>query len=191
MTIDVGTGDGRAVLATAAAEPTTLVLGLDAAAASMAESSRRAAVPSHRGGLPNAMFVLAAAEAPPTPLAGIAARVTVRFPWGSLLRGCLGADPAVAAGVARLLMAPGGELELLLAPAGRDRLAGLPTEPAAIIEAAAAAFTLHELRVFEARAASAAEIRVSHSRWARRLLAGSRHEAAASDRAVVLVRLRS
>ena len=64
MTIDAGTGDGRAVLAAAAGEPATLVLGLDANAAGMAEASRRAARSGRRGGLPNAAFVLAAAESP-------------------------------------------------------------------------------------------------------------------------------
>ena len=43
MAIDLGTGDGRFVLAAAAARPDTLVIGLDASAAGMAESSRRAA----------------------------------------------------------------------------------------------------------------------------------------------------
>jgi 16S rRNA (adenine(1408)-N(1))-methyltransferase len=190
VTIDVGTGDGRAVLATAAAEPTTLILGLDAHVASMAGSSRRAAGPAHRGGLANAMFLRAAAEAPPAPLAGIASRVTVRFPWGSLLRGCLGLDPAVAAGIGGLL-APGGELKLLLAPAERDRLTSLPTTTVAVIEAAAAAFAPHGLAVLEARDATADEIRTSHSTWAKRLLAGNRHGTARVDRAVVVVRLRS
>ena len=50
------------MLAAAAAEPATLVIGVDANAAGMAESSRRAA----RGGaLPNALFAVAAAEHPP------------------------------------------------------------------------------------------------------------------------------
>ena len=62
----------------------------------MAEASRRAAKPAHKGGQPNVRFILAAAEAPPPALAGIAGLVTVRFPWGSLLRGCLGEDTAVA-----------------------------------------------------------------------------------------------
>ena len=62
MAIDLGTGDGRFVLAAAAARPDALVIGLDADAAGMAESSRRAA----RGNaLPNALFAVAAAEHPP------------------------------------------------------------------------------------------------------------------------------
>jgi 16S rRNA (adenine(1408)-N(1))-methyltransferase len=58
----LGTGDGRRVLAAAAAQPDTLVVGLDANAAAMAEASRKAA---RRSSLPNALFVVAAAEHPP------------------------------------------------------------------------------------------------------------------------------
>ena len=62
MVIDLGTGDGRHVLAFAAARPDTLVIGIDANAAGMAEASRRAA---RRRALPNALFAVAAAEHPP------------------------------------------------------------------------------------------------------------------------------
>ena len=64
-------------------------MGIDADAAAMAESSRRAAAPVSRGGLPNALFVVAAAEALPAGLAGAFDRVTVNLPWASLLRGAL------------------------------------------------------------------------------------------------------
>ncbi len=62
MAIDLGTGDGRRVLAAAVARTDTLVTGVDANAAAMAEASRRAAL---RGALPNALFAVAAAEHPP------------------------------------------------------------------------------------------------------------------------------
>ena len=62
MAVDLGTGDGRSVLDAAAARPDTLVIGVDASAAAMASSSRRAA---RRGALPNALFAVAAAEHPP------------------------------------------------------------------------------------------------------------------------------
>jgi 16S rRNA (adenine(1408)-N(1))-methyltransferase len=62
VTLDLGTGDGSHVLATAAQRLDTLVIGVDANAAGMAEASRRAA----RGdALPNALFAVAAAEHPP------------------------------------------------------------------------------------------------------------------------------
>jgi 16S rRNA (adenine(1408)-N(1))-methyltransferase len=168
------------VLATAAAEPATLVIGLDANAASMAEASRRAAGPARKGGLENVLFVLAAAEAPPAEFRELAARVTVLFPWGSLLRGCLGGDAAVARGIAELV-APRGVLELLVAPADHDGLDGLPTDPAAVIAAAMRTFGALGLRLVDARVASDAEVRTSGSTWARRLLSnpGTRRQVVA------------
>ena len=175
----MGTGDGRAVLAAAARDPRTLAIGTDASAAAMVEASRRAARPVRKGGQSNAAFVLAAAEAPPSELCGAANLVTVQFPWGSLLRGALGADDRVAAGVAGLI-ARSGTLELLLAPAARDGLDGLPTDPRAVVDAAASAFAAHGLSVVEARPATEAEVRQSGSTWARRL---------GSERTAVLIRM--
>ena len=186
MTIDVGTGDGRAVLAAAAREPTTLVLGIDANAAAMAESSRRAAGPARKGGLENARFFVAAAEALPRELCGRAALATVLFPWGSLLRGCLGLDDAVASGLGEL-PAPDGVLELVLAPAESDRLVGLPTSEGEIIEAARGAFAARGLGVVAARRATSAELAATGSRWARRLGVASNGNRAA--RSPVLIRL--
>jgi 16S rRNA (adenine(1408)-N(1))-methyltransferase len=187
VTIDVGTGDGRAVLAAAARDPRTLAIGLDATAAAMAESSRRAAGPARKGGLPNAVFVLAAAEKPPADLCGVAASVTVRFPWGSLLRGCVGGDAVVSRGVASLV-APGGVLELLLAPAARDGLEGVPIDPAALGDAVVATFAPLGFDVVDRRAATPAEIAASGSTWARRL-GTARPNGAGPDRGVLLVRL--
>ena len=173
------------MLATAAAEPTTLAIGIDADAASMAEASRRAARPERRGGLPNARFIVAAVELLPVELASLAGSVTVQLPWGSLLSGCLGGRPDVAAGIAGLV-APGGILELLLAPAPRDRLAELPTDTDAIRNAVARAFGPHGLRVVEAHPVTGDELRASHSTWAKRLLATG-----GAGRAAIRLRLRS
>jgi 16S rRNA (adenine(1408)-N(1))-methyltransferase len=62
VAIDLGTGDGRYVLRAAGENPDTLVIGVDTNAAAMAPTSRRAA---RRDALPNALFVVAAAEHPP------------------------------------------------------------------------------------------------------------------------------
>jgi 16S rRNA (adenine(1408)-N(1))-methyltransferase len=186
VTIDVGTGDGRAVLDAAARDPRTLVLGLDAVATAMAEASRRAAGPARKGGLPNAAFVVAAAAASPAELCGLADLVTVRFPWGSLLRGCVGGDSAVAAGVARLV-APRGALELLLAASARDNLDGVPLDPGALAQAAATAFAPFRLALVLARPATDPEVAASGSTWARRLRAGRHDEA--PGRTPTLIRL--
>ena len=138
--MDLGTGDGRAVLARARREPAALVVGIDASSAGMAESSLRAAKPVRKGGLPNAWFVVAAAECPPPELAGIAAEVTVSLPWGSLLRGTLALEDAAAAsaGIANLV-APGGRIRALVSIDARDRLDVPRPEQTPVAEIAATA----------------------------------------------------
>ena len=160
----------------------------------MAEASRRAAGPARKGGRPNARFVVAAAEAPPVALIGVAELVTVVFPWGSLLRGVVGLDEAVASGVARLV-APGGSLELLLAPSRRDGLeevAGWATDTHELAHGVARAFDRHGLQVVIARAATDEDIGASGSTWAKRLLStgsGGRNGRSPRDRSVVVLRL--
>ena len=196
MIIDTGTGDGRAVLASAAADPRTLAIGSDADARSMAESSRRAGRPATKGGLPNALFVVASIERVPTELAGRAELVTVRFPWGSLLRGCLGADPTVVAGLATLV-GDTGSLELILAPGGRDRFGNVAVDPrgaepgradpATIANAVMNVFGPCGLDLVEARAMTPDELSATRSTWARRL---GTTRPGGSDRVATLLRLR-
>ena len=161
MALDLGTGDGRSVLAAAAARPETLVIGVDANAAAMATSSRRAA---RRGALPNALFAVAAAEDPP--LSDVADEITVNFPWASLLRGVLGRDEAVLAGIARLA-APGASVRALVSVVERDGV------PEVDVDELASAYARHGLRLVDARPATATEIAASGSSWAKRLRAGA------------------
>ena len=156
---------------------------MDANAAAMAESSRRAAAPARKGGLPNASFIVAAAEAAPFELAGLADLVTIRLPWASLLRGCVGLDGAVAAGVASLV-APDGTLELLLAPSARDGLDGIPVDAGAVAVAAVATFSARGFAPVDARPATDGEIAASGSTWAKKL-----RSQRPTDRPVMLVRL--
>jgi 16S rRNA (adenine(1408)-N(1))-methyltransferase len=75
------------------------VVGLDAAPDGMRKAAARAAARPDRGGLPNALFVWAAAERLPTALRAVD-ELHVLMPWGSLLRGLLGDDPALRRGLA-------------------------------------------------------------------------------------------
>jgi 16S rRNA (adenine(1408)-N(1))-methyltransferase len=163
-------------LATAAARPDLLVVGVDANAAAMAQASRRAAASPRRGGLPNALFVVAAAEALPPELDGLAGAVTVHFPWGSLLRGLLRADPAVMAGLTRV-MRPGAALKLLLSSTDRDRGAGVAPLGEPAVSALAAVYAGWGLAVTEARPATAADVAAAHSTWGKRLGAGGQRPA--------------
>jgi 16S rRNA (adenine(1408)-N(1))-methyltransferase len=183
VAIDLGTGDGRYVLAAASERPDRLVLGVDASAAAMAEASRRAAARPRRGGRPNALFVAAAAETLPAGLEGRADLVTVHFPWGSLLRGLLGAEPAVLGGIAGV-MRPGARLDLLVSVTGRDHGAGARPLDAEAIAALAPAYARHGLELDRARPATADEVAATRSTWGKRLRAGG------ATRPVWLVRAR-
>ncbi len=166
--IDLGTGDGRYVLAAAAADPTRLVIGVDANADAMNESSRRAARPAARGGAPNALFVVASADAPPLELAGIADTVAIHLPWGSLLRGALALDQGAAEGIAGLV-APSGRVEILIAPAARDRLDPHVDLRRRLADGLAHAWRGAGLELCDAGPATDAEIAAARSTWARRL----------------------
>lgn len=95
--IDIGTGDGRYVQHVAHGCTNCFVVGVDACRENLYEVSRRAPA--------NTLFVIANALELPPELYGLAAQVTINFPWGSLLEGLLTNDPALLAGlvsVARL-----------------------------------------------------------------------------------------
>jgi 16S rRNA (adenine(1408)-N(1))-methyltransferase len=138
----------------------------------MAESSRRAAVPLRRGGLPNALFVVVAAERPPVELRAVAAEVTALFPWGSLLRGILALEDAseAACGIAGLL-APRAMLRALVSIDPRDRLA-IPALDGDDAGELATRWTRHGLTLTALEPAGLDEIASSGSSWARRLAAG-------------------
>jgi 16S rRNA (adenine(1408)-N(1))-methyltransferase len=159
------------VLKAAASCPDLLVIGVDADAASMAEASHRAARSPKRGGLPNALFVVAAAESLPSDLDGVAAAVTVHFPWGSLLRGLLTADPAILSGIARIAC-PGATLSVLLSITEHDRIADVDLLDERTFAALAPAYAAHGFALRDARPATADDIARSHSTWAKRLRAG-------------------
>jgi 16S rRNA (adenine(1408)-N(1))-methyltransferase len=181
VAIDLGTGDGRFVLATAAACPGTLAIGVDASLDAMVEASRHASRPARKGGLPNALFVVAAAEALPSELDGVADAVTVQFPWGSLLRGLLCGDAAILSGIARVTR-PDAGISLLVSVTERDRASGLPALGEWTFGALAPVYAEHGLLLRGYRAAGAEEVAASHSTWAKRLKVGA-------ERAVWSVRL--
>ncbi len=138
----------------------------------MAEASRRVARSSTPDAGPNAWFVACGVELLPTELTRIADLVTVRFPWGSLLRGALGVDRDVAGTIARLV-ARGGRLEITLSLVGRDR--GDPHGDAfgaADLARMTAAFGALGMACVEARELPRSEVLTQPSSWARRLRAG-------------------
>jgi 16S rRNA (adenine(1408)-N(1))-methyltransferase len=175
--VDLGTGDGRAVLARAAAEPRALVIGIDANAASMAEASRRASRGRMR--VANACFIAASVEALPGPLASVASLVTVTMPWGSLLRGVLGMDRRALRGVASIV-APAGRVEVLVSVDRSDHVDGFETMDGGAEAGIAAAWRSVGFDLLSMRLANRDDLAATRSSWARRL----------GDRAVWRLRLR-
>ena len=167
MIVDLGTGDGRAVLARAQAESGTLVIGIDANASAMSEASRRAGRGRNRR-LANALFLVAAAEALPGPLAGAAQLVTVTLPWGSLLRGVLGLDPWVLRGIASTV-APGGSVEVLATVVPSDHVDGIEVLDREAEVAIAAAWLPVGFELVSMAPAPGEAVLATRSSWARRL----------------------
>jgi len=140
----------------------------------MAEMSRRAARSAAKGGLPNLILAVAAAEMPPPALCGRVDEVTILFPWGSLLRGTLALDADAAAGIAALIR-PGGRTTALVSVTDRD-VAGLDVHPADLDDGAGLTrrWRPHGLEVTELRKAGRDEILASGSTWGRRLIGNRR-----------------
>jgi len=85
--IDLGTGDGRFVQYIAQTDPRCFAIGIDACRENLQAVSRHAP--------DNALFVIANAQTLPPELYGVAAHITINFPWGSLLTDLLNNDAAV------------------------------------------------------------------------------------------------
>lgn len=137
----------------------------------MAPASRRAARPGQRGGISNALFVVAAAERPPAELLAIADELTINFPWGSLLRGTLAVDDAVARGIAALLK-PGASLTALVSVTARDGLGLGAIDEHREASLLAGRWANHGLQLVSICPATEAEVAATLSTWARRLGVG-------------------
>jgi 16S rRNA (adenine(1408)-N(1))-methyltransferase len=112
LVLDIGTGDGKHVLAQARRQPDALLVGLDANPDAMRAASARAAGKPARGGVPNALFVWAAVEQLPPEIAEVD-EVHILMPWGSLLRALVQPNLAVLRAVARMC-APGAPFLITL-----------------------------------------------------------------------------
>jgi len=152
----------------AAREPGTLFVGMDADASAMSEVSRRAARAVGRGGVPNTVFLAAAVEELPGPLAGSARGITIALPWGSLLRAVLDPESAELAGIAATAR-PCAEIVLLISSTDRDAASQGHTLDMTFAAELAMRYAASGFRVEEWRAATAADVTRLSSGWGRRL----------------------
>jgi hypothetical protein len=95
--------------------------------------------------------------------------VTITLPWGSLLRGVVGQDRPVAAGLARIAR-PGADIVALLAPADRDApAASVSLASAADRATIVAAWETAGAELVSLRPATPEEIAATGSTWTKRL----------------------
>jgi 16S rRNA (adenine(1408)-N(1))-methyltransferase len=158
--VDLGTGDGRFARHTAQAHPDWLVIGVDACREQLHTNPRRA--------LPNLLFVIANAYTLPPELFGLATRLTINFPWGSLLAGLVAGDRSLLSGI-RALVQPGATVDVALnggalAEAGSTLEEGAPLVRVALEQAG---FVVQPPVVMDAAA-----LRAWPSTWAHRLAFG-------------------
>jgi 16S rRNA (adenine(1408)-N(1))-methyltransferase len=175
VVVDLGAGDGRYVYESARADTLSVYLGIDPDAEALAEYAYRAARKPSRGGVDNALFVVASVEHLPAELSGVADQLRVNFPWGSLLRGLLEPDPATLRGLASLLRT-GGAYELVMSydPAhdtGAFAAEALPLLDAAYVDdVLLPAYGATGLPVTGSRRLTQDEALAIPSTWGRRLL---------------------
>jgi len=92
--LDLGTGDGRFVCRMAEQHKDRFFIGVDACRENLRAYSQRK--------LPNALFVIASAQALPKELNGLVSHVTINFPWGSLLESLLVGAPTLMNGLSSI-----------------------------------------------------------------------------------------
>jgi 16S rRNA (adenine(1408)-N(1))-methyltransferase len=160
----VGAGDGLASLRLARADPGVLAVAIDPSIDRLRVGARSAL----RQKLPNVLFAVARIEDAPRELDGAADRITVSFPWGSLLRGIVRAEPSVLAPLARIAK-PASCVDVLLSVESRDAASGLDPGEIPALPTRADAFTRHGLVIERLATAAEHEVAASGSSWAKRL----------------------
>jgi len=85
VVVDIGTGDGSFVYQCARENPNKFFIGIDANLQPLEKISEQILRRPAKGGLTNALFLLATVEDLPEELEAVADEVHVHFPWGSLL----------------------------------------------------------------------------------------------------------
>ena len=176
--IDLGTGDGRFVLRTARERPKSLVIGIDPVKDAMADVARRSSAKPSRGGVPNALFVVASAETLPAVLSSKASLVSVNYPWGSLLRTLVLPDPDGMRALVGLLKQAGRLIALLNASVTDDRDYGErlglpPLEDAHVDERLVPGWQESGLEEVSWHRLEPDEEPSHHTTWGRRLVRGS------------------
>jgi len=103
--VDIGTGDGRFVYAGAKTHPENLYIGIDP----ILKQAEKYKSKANKERLKNLKFIRASVENLPDEVSGVADKVFVNFPWGSLLAGVAKGEKNLAKNISGVLK-KGGRL---------------------------------------------------------------------------------
>jgi len=174
IVVDIGTGDGRFVFRSAAANPEKFYIGIDANPKPLRKISMKAERSFEKKGGSNVMYVQAAVEDLPEELDGVADEVHIHYPWGSLLRAVLLPDKNIL-GSLRRICSPGAFLEVVTGfdekrdKSEKERLGLTATEPGEFVRRLAGDYLECGFRLTESRSLSPSQARRIESNWARKL----------------------
>lgn len=96
--IDLGTGNGKYVFDLALKNPDILFLGIEPTASNLYEYSKKA----NKNKLPNLIYIITSIENIDNDLNGMADKVYVNFPWGTLLEAIVKDMPELLSKIAQL-----------------------------------------------------------------------------------------
>ena len=146
--------------AIAAKYPQDFVIGIDACRENLVKVSRSASA--------NSLFVIANAQDLPSELKGLASRVSINFPWGSLLEGLVQNDAAMLQSLL-MLMPTKAELEIRLNASALAQ-AGFSLEDGAIL--VRESLRENGFRVSPSSMMLAEDLAIYPTTWAKRLAYG-------------------
>ncbi len=110
--VDIGTGDGSFVTELAKQHPDRFVIGIDPHHKNLVQKSAQIYKKPQKGGLENALFVVARVEDLPHELDGVANQVFINFPWSGLLRGVVHVEHGTWENIKRIC-APGAVVDVV------------------------------------------------------------------------------
>ncbi len=168
--VDVGTGDGSFAYQLAEANTGRFVIGIDPSHKGLVETARKIYRKPEKGGLPNALFVLASIEDLPEELNGIANQIFINFPWSGLLRSIVLAEPSAWEALRRISQ-KGAFIDVLFTYDEKDRLA-LPAADDEYIQNMKERLEGRGLRILIAKPLGAEQLKSYPSTWAKRLSHG-------------------
>lgn len=163
--IDIGTGDGNYVYKQALEHPLNLYIGIDPTEKQFTKFAKKA----NKKRLDNAIFMRGSIEQLPDGLAGFADKITIFYPWGSLLEKVAKADLGMLKKIAK------EECELEIVFGYNDKLE--PSQTTKLNLENLDAQTIQ--KNYESKGYTIKEIAVtkeSHTSWAKRLRLSSQRQ---------------